>query len=119
MTIIMYACFINMDNNMELGMTKTLKSEIGHLKSLENIVETGASDSEKLEIITASLGILSCLSSVWEFRSNILEKVMFFIEKMSSKFEKFHIENIGDKVLVCLTLILISKFIPILGSQKS
>lgn len=118
MTIIMYACLINLDNNMNLGITNSLKKEVGHLKSLKEVVEVGSTDIDKLGIISASLIILSNLNKCWEYRTNILDKVMFFINTMSDKFETMKIEQVGDKVLVCLTLVLISKFIAIFGSEK-
>ena len=118
MTVIMYASLINLNANMDLGISESLEKEIGHLQSLNNIVETGSNDKEKLGIISASLLVLSSLSNCWEYRTNILDKVMFFIEKMSKKFSQNSISCVGDKVLACLTLVLISKFVLIFGSEK-
>jgi hypothetical protein len=118
MTVIMYACMINLNKNMNLGISKELKKEVGHIESLNELVEVGENPKDILGIVSASLLILTNLNNCWEYRSNILDKVVLFFDFMTEKFKTMDTHSMQDKAIVCLTLVMISKFINILGNLE-
>jgi hypothetical protein len=119
MTLIMYTCIINLKNNLNSKIFKSLKKETQHLTSLQKMIQVGQDEQEKLAIVSASFIVLSNLSSCWQQRKSILDKIMLIIRYVSQAFPLMNYREIGDKNLICLTLVLVSKFFSIFGSEKA
>lgn len=111
MTLIMFMCLKNLDANLELGMGKTLNKQSKHIGALEGLVQKSAEYMERMGIISASFITLISIIDFWELRKDILTSVQQVFEFVINQYENLNYREYGDKALVCLTLVLILKFL--------
>jgi hypothetical protein len=123
MTLITYSCLLYLNQHLNLRISKRLNKEVGHLEDLGSVLDldmTGREDDDEdsLGIISSSFVILSYIANCLDNRPAILNKIMIIVKHVGALYQNMTFEKSRDKLLVCLNLLLISKFANLFGSEK-